>query len=335
VVAFGLGISIVAGLAGALGGLISAVIAVVGGIIQIVAGFVQLFVGWFRFLIGIVQGIFTGDWSGMEAGLKQMQAGVMGIWNGIKTGVVGLVMGLIGAVGGLVNGFVNTIVGFFTSLWDKLVGHSIVPDMVNAIVSWIAQLPGRVGAFIQQMISTGIALFELLRAIAISKVQALVVTAEAIAARLKDALTAPIRAAQDIIGGILANLAGMFAGLHLQLPHINLPHFHISGSFSLNPPSIPSIGVDWYAKGGIFTQPTIAGIGEAGPEAVIPLDRIHSLVDDPGGRSGGSGGSLDELVARLIAAGQRDIQLDGRTIIRAFLPVLVDELRRAGAIRDH
>jgi TP901 family phage tail tape measure protein len=302
--AFGLAISIIAGLAGALGGLLSAVIAVVGGIIQILAGWVQFVIGLFQFLLGFIVGLFTGDWSGMEAGLKTMQAGVMGIWNGIKTAIVGLVTGLIGAVGGLFNGFVSTIVGFFTHLWEVLVGHSIVPDMVNGIVSWIAQLPGRVGAFILQLITTGIALFENLRALAVSKVQALVVMAEAIAARLKDALTAPIRAAKDIIGGILGNLAGMFAGLHLDLPHINLPHFHISGSFSLNPPSIPSIGVDWYAKGGIFTQPTIAGIGEAGPEAVIPLDRIHSLVNDGGGgRSGGSGGSLDELVARILAAG--------------------------------
>ncbi|HET3963119.1 TPA: phage tail tape measure protein, partial [Streptococcus pneumoniae] len=69
----------------------------------------------------------------------------------------------------------------------------------------------------------------------------------------------------------------------ISWPHIPLPHFYVSGS--ANPldwlsQGVPSIGIEWYAKGGIMTKPTIFGMngnnimvgGEAGNEAVLPLN---------------------------------------------------------------
>ena len=64
-----------------------------------------------------------------------------------------------------------------------------------------------------------------------------------------------------------------FFNFNWSLPKIKLPHFNISGSFSLMPPRIPSFSVDWYAQGGVFNSPSIIGVGEAGQEAVMPLER--------------------------------------------------------------
>ena len=95
-----------------------------------------------------------------------------------------------------------------------------------------------------------------------------------------DAMTWPYRKAWDIIVGIVRKIQSLFP---IQIGdffgHIKLPHFSISGRLSLKPPRVPHINVDWYKDGGIFDSPTIAGIGEAGPEAVVPLDKLWSKLD--------------------------------------------------------
>lgn len=74
-----------------------------------------------------------------------------------------------------------------------------------------------------------------------------------------------------------------WSGLQFNIPHIPLPHFTLSGGFSLMPLSVPTISVSWYAKGGIVDAPTLFGAGEAGKEAVIPLERntewINTVAD--------------------------------------------------------
>ena len=58
-----------------------------------------------------------------------------------------------------------------------------------------------------------------------------------------------------------------------HLPKLELPHINITGGFSLNPPSFPSFDVSWFARGGVFNAPSSLGVGEAGQEAVMPLER--------------------------------------------------------------
>ena len=78
---------------------------------------------------------------------------------------------------------------------------------------------------------------------------------------------------------------GHFAfNAHLKLPHFKLPHFKISGGtlpWGIGGKGTPpKINVEWYAKGGIFNSPTLlAGVGEAGPEAVVPLDRFWKTLE--------------------------------------------------------
>ena len=86
---------------------------------------------------------------------------------------------------------------------------------------------------------------------------------------------------KNTVSNVIDAIKGFFTNLHLpeiKIPHINLPHFNISGSFSLVPPSIPSIGVNWYDQGGVFTRPSVIGIGEKRPEFVGALDDLKSIV---------------------------------------------------------
>lgn len=87
-----------------------------------------------------------------------------------------------------------------------------------------------------------------------------------------DSLREKVQSVIDFIKGIPQTVTDIVQKVK---EFIKLPHFSLSGEFSLMPPSVPKLNIDWYAKGGIFTSPTLlAGVGEAGPEAVLPLDRL-------------------------------------------------------------
>lgn len=97
---------------------------------------------------------------------------------------------------------------------------------------------------------------------------------------IKEKITAPFKKAKETIEGIIETIKGWFPiKIGNIFKKIKLPHFSIDGKFSLSPPSVPHINIDWYKNGGIFDSPTIAGIGEAGPEAVVPLDKFWDKLD--------------------------------------------------------
>jgi TP901 family phage tail tape measure protein len=121
--------AIVKGLLRGLGGAIGPVIRMIG---DLVAGLIKIIRGIIEFIVGV----FTGDW-------KMAWQGIVDIFSGITQGIMGVLKGLWGAVWGFLKGFISGFIGFFTGLYDTLVGHSIIPDMINAIVAWIISLPGK------------------------------------------------------------------------------------------------------------------------------------------------------------------------------------------------
>lgn len=92
-----------------------------------------------------------------------------------------------------------------------------------------------------------------------------------------------MESAKTAISNAIDRIKGFF-NFEWSLPHLKMPHFSISGSFSLNPPSVPSFGVEWYKTGGIMTSPTVFGMngtrlmvgGEAGAEAILPLAEFYT-----------------------------------------------------------
>lgn len=97
-------------------------------------------------------------------------------------------------------------------------------------------------------------------------------TATSIWNSIKSAIEGPINKAKDIVKNAIDKIKGFFE-FKFEWPHIPLPHFSISGS--INPldwlsGGLPSIGVEWYAKGGIVDAPTLIGAGERGGELIWP-----------------------------------------------------------------
>lgn len=129
---------------------------------------------------------------------------------------------------------------------------------------------------------------------------------------IKSAIENPINAAKNAVGNAINAIKGFFSNLHLpeiKIPKIKLPHFSIEGEFSLKPPSVPYLGVDWYAKGGIFNRPSIIGVGEAGTEAVLPIDRLDELMARAIEKAkGGSGSGLTLHIENFINNSDKDIE---------------------------
>lgn len=96
---------------------------------------------------------------------------------------------------------------------------------------------------------------------------------------IKTAIVTPIQNALDKVKEIVGKIKDAINNAKLKFPHIDLPHLKVSGKLSINPPSVPKFSISWYKEGGIFNRATIAGIGEAGPEAVVPLDKFWDKLD--------------------------------------------------------
>ena len=100
---------------------------------------------------------------------------------------------------------------------------------------------------------------------------------------IKERFLAPINALKDKVKEIIDKIKSFFS-FNISLPHIPLPHFSISPSGwklgDLLKGQLPSLGIEWYAKGGIADGATIAGIGEAGHEGIIPLDPFWKKMDE-------------------------------------------------------
>lgn len=110
---------------------------------------------------------------------------------------------------------------------------------------------------------------------------------------IKRLIVTPIQTAWNTVKGIIDKIKGLFPlSVGKIFSNIKLPHFNITGGKA--PWGIgglgtkPTISIDWYAKGGVFDAPSIIGVGERGPEAVVPLDRLWSKLDNIAKGAGGT-----------------------------------------------
>ena len=98
---------------------------------------------------------------------------------------------------------------------------------------------------------------------------------------IKTAIVTPIQTAINTVKGIIDRIKSWFPiKIGNIFSNIKLPHFKLSGKFSLKDMTVPHLSVSWYKTGGIFDNPSVIGVGEAGPEAVVPLDKFWDRLDN-------------------------------------------------------
>lgn len=184
----------------------------------------------------------------------------------VVTTVMDAISGYISSVWDVIQGIFNTVVGLIVGLvtGDFSQMQQGIGQIMGGIQGMITNvwngISGFVGGIVNGMASTIGGVFN-----------GILGTVTGVFGGIYNAISEKIGAAKDFIGNALSAITGFFAGLKFELPHINLPHFSLVGEFSLMPPSVPHLSVDWYAKGAIFNKASVVGVGEAGNEGVIPL----------------------------------------------------------------
>lgn len=138
---------------------------------------------------------------------------------------------------------------------------------------------------------------------------------------IKSAIEKPINKAKETVKKVVDSIKGFFDNLKIKFPDIKLPHFKITGKFSLDPPSVPKLGIEWYAKAVsspmILNSPTIFGAangkllggGEAGSEMIGGTNTVMQMIQNAVDKSM-QAMNLSTLAAAIEDLANRPIELD-------------------------
>ena len=319
---------------------------VLGTVLDVITGLLDVFIG-----------LFTGNWSQMWEGVKEIFSGV---WDGI-TSLFDTALNLLKSLAETVFGWFGTtwesvwtgiksffetiwngIVTFFTGIWNTIVSTvtaqiNAVKTVVTTVFNAIKTTATTIWNGIKTAISTVVdgikskvsSVFESVKSTATNLFNGIKSTATNVWNGIKTAIVTPIEAARDKIRSALDAVSGFFSGLKLQLPHIKLPHFRVSGTLSISPPSVPHLSIDWYKEGGIMTKPTVFGMngsalmagGEAGSEAILPLSgfykQLEAMLDNKLNMH-----NVEKYLAVIAANSGKGIYLDDGTLVGRLLPAI-------------
>lgn len=230
-----------------------------------------------------IKKFFVGIWTGIKDAAITVWNGIKSffstIWNGIKAvatavwnGIKAFFVGWFNTIKTVATTIWKSIKNFFTTTWNgiKKVASTVWTGIKKVILTPINALKTALSKVWSGIKSTAKSVWGGIKS-----------TASSVWTGIKKAITSPITAAKNAIKKIINKIKSFF-DFDFELPKIKLPHFSIKPKgwkFSdLLEGDIPSLGIDWYAKGGIFKKPSVIGVGEAGAEAVLPIDRLETML---------------------------------------------------------
>lgn len=236
--------------------------------IEAIKGFFQSMVEKITTAWENIKNAFNTALNVIKTVMSAIQSTITTIWNAIKTVVTNVVNAIksvisnvFNAIKSTISNILNGIKSVFSSVWNGI--KTTVSNVVNGIKTVISN--GLNGA--KSVVSN-------------------------VLGAIKEKFSSIFNGAKDIVKGAIDKIKGFF-NFSWSLPKLKMPHPTISGSFSLNPPSVPHFGIEWYKKamddGMIMNQPTIFGYnpknnqflagGEAGSETVVGTDSLMTMIN--------------------------------------------------------
>lgn len=179
----------------------------------------------------------------------------------------------------------SSVVSTGQSLWSSFTStlSNIFSSLISGAQSLWSSFTSTLSNLWSDLVSTGSNLFNNLSSTISGIFNGILSTASNIWNSIQSTISNAIDGARNAVSNAIEAIKSLF-NFNISWPHIPLPHFYVSGS--ANPldwlsQGVPSIGIEWYAKGGIMTKPTLFGMngnramvgGEAGAEAILPLNK--------------------------------------------------------------
>ena len=263
-------------------GAITGIIQAFDGIIDTLAGVLEFVGGFFELFMGLC----TSNSEMIQNGWQNLKDGTVKIFTGLWDALIGLITGFFDGVFSLLDGFIPGV----KDNWEKLKEATVrlFTVMKENATKNFETLKNGVSKIVDNVKTKVSNVWNSIKTSTSNIFSGIKSTATSIWNGIKNAISKPIEEAKNLVKAGLDKIKGFFSSLNIKFPHIKLPHFSIKGKFSLDPPSVPSFGIDWYAKGGILTKPTAFGVnpktgalrvgGEAGDEAVAPIDTLLGYV---------------------------------------------------------
>ena len=238
--------------------------------------------------------------------------------------ILATVTNVMAALSSIIQGAWQVIQGIFQTVLGLIVGvvtgdFSMMSSGVSGILNGMSSI---ISGILQGVLSVFSGIWNSIKSVAVGACNAVTGAVSGAFNGIRSVIENAMGGAKSAVSNALDAISGFFAGLHLEFPHIALPHFSLSGEFSLMPPSVPSISVSWYRTGAIAMGASVVGIGEAGPEAVVPL----------------SGREMDpyaDAVARRLAARGADAGAGGTVVYNiGDVTLSMEQLRDLATLED-
>ena len=315
----------------------------------------QIAIDGIKGIADVILGWFGTDWNTVWTGIGNF---FTNLWNGIKNFFVGLWNGIVTTI----TGILNTISSIFTNAWNGIkntisttwntistivsTAANTVKTVITTIWNGIKTVTSSVWAGIKALVTGDMNGVKTAVSTAVNAVKNTVSSVwNAIKSEtsttwnaIKNAISTPINTALSTVKNVISKIRSAF-NFSWSLPKLKMPHLSISGRFSINPPSVPRFSISWWKTGAIMDASTIFGMngstllggGEAGQEAILPLEpfyvRLGTMLDEKLTAIGETIGQTivyvynyldgDEIASRQIVKVEKHLTGSSRAIRRA------------------